>query len=148
MTSDGSLWVGGTNRGWGSRGSAPGALDRVVWSGKVPFEVLEMRAKPDGFELVFTKPADPATAANPASYAIRTFTYIFQAAYGSPEVDATVPKITSIKVSDDGLRARLTLDEMKIGNIHELKMPGVRSAEGKPLLHSTGWYTLWSLPKE
>jgi hypothetical protein len=148
MTSDGSLWVGGTNRGWGSRGPAPGALDRVIWSGKVPFEVLEMRAKPDGFELVFTKPVDPGTAGNPASYAIRTFTYIFQAAYGSPEVDATVPKITSIKVSDDGLRSRLTLDEMKVGNIHELKMPGVRSAEGKSLLHATGWYTLWSLPKE
>ena len=120
----------------------------MVWSGKMPFEVLEMRAKPDGFELVFTKPADKATAGNPASYAIRTFTYIFQAAYGSPEVDATVPKIRSIAVSDDGLKARLVLDEMKIGNIHELKMPGLRSAEGKPLLHATGWYTLWSLPKE
>ena len=148
MTSDGSLWVGGTNRGWGSRGGAPGAIERLVWSGKVPFEVLEMRAKPDGFELVFTKPVDPATAANPASYAARTFTYIFQAAYGSPEVDATTPKVTSVKVSDDGLRARVTLDEMKIGSIHELKMPGVRSGEGKPLLHSTGWYTLWNLPKE
>jgi glucose/arabinose dehydrogenase len=148
MTSDGSLWVGGTNRGWGSRGSAPGALDRVVWSGKVPFEVLEMRARPDGFELVFTKPVDKAMAGNRASYAVRTFTYIFQSSYGSPEVDATVPKITSIEVSDDGLRARLRLDEMKIGSIHELKMPGVRSTEGKPLLHSTGWYTLWNLPKE
>jgi hypothetical protein len=30
------------------------------------------------------------------------------------------------------------LDEMKIGNIHELKMLGVRSADGKGLLHSTG----------
>jgi hypothetical protein len=107
-----------------------------------------MRAKPDGFELVFTKPVDKATASKPASYSIRTFTYIFQAAYGSPEVDATTPKITSIQVSDDGLRARLTLDEMKIGNIHELKMTGVRSTEGKPLLHSTGWYTLWNLPKD
>jgi hypothetical protein len=63
-------------------------------------------------------------------------------------VDATTPKITSVKVSDDGLRARVSLDAMVIGSIHELKMPGVRSAEGKPLLHSTGWYTLWNLPKE
>jgi hypothetical protein len=148
MTSDGSLWVGGTNRGWGSRGGAPGALDRVIWSGRVPFEVLEMRAKPDGFELVFTKAADKATVEDPKSYAVRTFTYIFQAAYGSPEVDATLPKIVSIKASEDGLRARIVLDEMKIGNIHELKMAGVRSAEGKPLLHPAGWYTLWNLPKE
>ncbi len=107
-----------------------------------------MHAKPDGFELVFTKPADKATVEDPKSYAVRTFTYIFQAAYGSPEVDATVPKIVSIKASGDGLRARIVLDEMKIGDIHELKMAGVRSADGKPLLHPAGWYTLWSLPKE
>jgi len=59
-----------------------------------------------------------------------------------------VPKIVSIRASEDGLRARIVLDEMKIGNIHELKMAGVRSTDGKPLLHPAGWYTLWNLPKE
>ena len=48
-----------------------------------------MRAKPDGFELTFTEPVDPATAADPKSYKLSTYTYIYQAAYGSPEVDAT-----------------------------------------------------------
>ena len=55
---DGSLFVGGTNRGWGSRGTKPFAIERLVWTGKSPFEVKEMKAKPDGFELTFTKPVD------------------------------------------------------------------------------------------
>src|SRR5207248_10576455 len=84
---DGSLFVGGTNRGWGSRGPKPFAIERLVWTGKVPFEVHEMRARHDGFELTFTKPIDPETAGKVESYSMSTFTYIFQSSYGSPEVD-------------------------------------------------------------
>jgi hypothetical protein len=148
MTPDGSLFVGGTNRGWGSRGNLQGAIERCVWTGKVPFEVLEMRAKPDGFEFVFTKPVDRATVENVASYKARTFTYIYQAAYGSPEVDLTTPVVKSVKVSEDGLRARMVIDRLVVGNIHEFKLSGVRSAEGAPLLHDAAWYTLWNIPPE
>ena len=93
---DGSLIVGGTNRGWGSRGNKPFAIERLVWTGKVPFEVHEMKAKPDGFELTFTQPIDTSTAGKPDSYVMKTFTYIYQSAYGSPEVDATTPTITKV----------------------------------------------------
>ena len=51
---DGSLFVYGTDRGWGARGGHPYALQRLVWTGKTPFEIHEMRAKPDGFEFTFT----------------------------------------------------------------------------------------------
>src|SRR5262245_51857746 len=59
---DRSLFVGGTNRGWGSRGPKTFAVERLAWTGKVPFEIREMRARPDGFELTFTQPVDPKTA--------------------------------------------------------------------------------------
>jgi hypothetical protein len=145
---DGSLYVGGTNRGWGSRGNKQGAVDRVYWNGKTPFEVHEMRIKPDGFELTFTQPIDKATVADIKSYSIKTYTYIMQADYGSPEVDATTPTIKGIKLGADGKSARLTIDGLVIGSVHELAMPGIRSAQGLPLLHNTGYYTLWNLPKE
>ena len=67
-----------------------------MWTGKVPFEIHEMRAKPDGFELTFTKTIDAESAAKLESYAMKTFTYIYQAAYGSPEVDATTPTIPAV----------------------------------------------------
>lgn len=143
---DGSLLVGGTNRGWGSRGNKPFSVERLVWTGKVPFEVHEMKAKPDGFELTFTKPVDPATAGKVESYALKTFTYIYRADYGSPEVDPTTPKITRVEVGRDGKSVRLSVDGLQEGHIHDLKLPGVRSADGQPLLHPQAYYTLNYIP--
>lgn len=146
FASDGSLFVHGTDRGWGARGGKPFALQRLVWTGMTPFEVHEMRAKPDGFELTFTAPVDPQTAADPASYTLKSYTTIYQSSYGSPKVDETKPVIKSVKVSPDGRSARLTIDALVEGHVHELHLPGVRSAEGQPLLHPDAYYTLNKIP--
>jgi hypothetical protein len=145
---DGSLFVGGTNRGWGSRGPKAFALERLVWTGKTPFEIHEMRAKPDGFELTFTQPVDPRTAGDPKSYQLKTFTYIYQASYGSPEVDQTTPTIERVDVAGDGKSVRLHVRGLQQGHIHDLRLPGVRSAGGLPLLHPEAYYTLNYIPKE
>lgn len=146
MVASGSMFVGGTNRGWGSRGNKPFSIERMDWSGKVPFEIHEMRARPDGFELTFTQPVDPATAANVASYSMSTYTYIYQASYGSPEVDATTPTINKAVVSADSRSVRLYLDTLQAGHVHELHSAGVRSAAGLPLLHKEAYYTLNYIP--
>ncbi len=144
---DGSLLTGSTNRGWGSRGSKPWAVERLVWTGRVPFEIQEMRVKPDGFELIFTQPVDRETAREPQSYSLKTYTYIYQAAYGSPEVDQTTPAIKSATVTADGKSVRLVVDGLQIGHIHELAAAGIRSAEGRQLLHPQAYYTLNYLPE-
>ena len=144
--SDGALYVYGTDRGWGARGGKPFALQRLVWTGKTPFEIREMRAKPDGFELTFTEPVDAASATNPASYTLETYTYVYQSDYGSPEVDGTKPKIQRVAVSPDGKSARLVVDGLQLGHVHELHAPGVKNAAGANLLHDAAYYTLFSLP--
>lgn len=143
---DGSLIAGGTNRGWGSRGHKPFALERLVWTGKVPFEIHEMRARPDGFELTFTEAIDPKTAGDPKSYTMSTYCYIYRADYGSPEVDHTRPNITRVEVGKDGKSVRLHVSQLQEGHIHELEANGVRSAAGLPLLHKEAYYTLNYLP--
>jgi glucose/arabinose dehydrogenase len=143
---DGSLFVGGTNRGWGSRGSQPYSLERLVWTGKTPFEVHSMRAMRDAFELAFTSPLDRATAADPSCYKLSTYTYIYQAQYGSPEVDGTTPKISKIEVAENGQSVRLFIDQLQEGHVHELHLDGVRSAAGQPLLHPVAYYTLNYIP--
>jgi len=147
MTESGAMLVGGTNRGWGSRGNKPFSLDRITWSGKVPFEILEMKARPDGFELVFTEEIDPATVADLNSYKLQTYTYIFQSSYGSPEVDHTFPKITAAKVGADKKSVILTINGLQEGHVHELMSAGVRSKTGLPLLHNEAYYTLNYIPK-
>lgn len=147
MQPNGSLFVGGTNRGWGSRGSKSFCVQRLDWTGLVPFEILEMRAQRGGFELVFTEPVDRASAEALEAYEMKSFTYIFQGSYGSPEVDATTPTITSAKLSEDGLRVQLKVDGLQRGHVHHLQSKGVRSAKAKsPLVHADAYYTLNYLP--
>ncbi|MDZ7690896.1 MAG: hypothetical protein U5K69_07125 [Balneolaceae bacterium] len=71
---DGSLFIGETNRGWGSAGEANQGLQRLIWNNQVPFEMKTIRAKSDGFEITFTKPVDEETAQDIASYAVSSFT--------------------------------------------------------------------------
>ncbi len=147
FTPDGSMFVGGTARGWGARGGKDFALQRVVWTGKIPFEVHEMRAKPDGFELTFTKPVDPSKAGNVETYKMETYTYALQSGYGGPEVDKTTPTIKSATVAPDGKSVRLVVDKLEEGHVHELHLSALRSAEQLPLLHDTAYYTLNAIPK-
>jgi len=148
MTQAGVMFTGGTNRGWGSRGGKPFSLQRLQWTGKVPFEVHEMHAKPDGFELTFTKPVDAKTAGDAKSYRMPTYTYIYQSSYGSPEVDHTQAKITRAVVAEDNLSVRLYVDGLQAGHVHELHLDGVRSSTGAPLLHQEAYYTLNYIPKK
>ena len=148
MSDSGHMFVGGTNRGWGSRGREPYALERLDWTGKVPFEVLEMRAQPDGFELEFTHEVDAQSAEDVASYSMETYTYIYQSSYGSPEVDHTKPAVISAKLADDKKTVQIVIDGLQEGHVHELHLDGVRSADSLPVLHPVGYYTLNYIPKE
>lgn len=143
----GVLFVGGSNRGWASRGNQPFNFDRVKWTGKTPFEILTMNAQPDGFTLTFTEPVDPAAAANPASYSMAAWTYILQKGYGSPEVDKATPVVKSATVAPDGKSVRLVIDGLVRGHVHHLKAPGVKSASGLTLWHPQAFYTLNEIPK-
>jgi glucose/arabinose dehydrogenase len=146
MNEQGQLFAGGSDRGWGSKGGRPYCFERVDWTGKTPFEIHEVHALRDGFDVSFTAPVDPATANNPASYSMRAFTYIYRAEYGSPEVDDLLPKITQIALSSDRQHVRLKIDRLTKGHIHELHLDGVKSATGEPLLHKVAYYTLNELP--
>jgi hypothetical protein len=146
MGADGKFFVGGSDRGWGAKGGSPFAFERVDWTGKVPFEVHEMHAKPDGFELTFTEPVEASSATNPENYKARAFTYIYRQKYGSPEVDDVIPKIEKITLGKDGKSVRLKFDVLTKGHIHELHLDGVRSAKGAPVLHPVAYYTLNEIP--
>jgi glucose/arabinose dehydrogenase len=146
-TQAGILFTGGSNRGWASRGSKTFTFERVKWTGKTPFEIQTMTATRDGFTLKFTEAVDPATAGNPASYAMQAWTYILQSGYGSPEVDPATPEITAATVSPDKKSVRLTVKGLVRGHVHHLASKGVTSAAGAPLWHADAYYTLNEIPK-
>jgi glucose/arabinose dehydrogenase len=146
MNDLGQLFAGGSDRGWGAKGGQPFDFERVQWTGQLPFEIHEMHAKPNGFEVTFTQPVDPESAKDLASYEMTEFTYIYQASYGSPEVDEVIPKITSVVLAEDHKSVRLVITPLTKGHIHKLKLTGLKSDKGAPLLHPIGYYTLNEIP--
>ena len=146
FTDEGSMFVGMSNRGWSSLGSAAYGLQRVRWTGKVPFEVKEMQAKPEGFELVFTRPADPGSASDPASYRMSSYTYPLHSRYGGDEIQRREVGITAAKVSSDGRRVRLVCHGLRPFFVHELDYAGVRSRKGDLPWHGQAFYTLNEIP--
>ena len=144
---DGSLFVGETNRGWGSAGEASEGLQRLAWNGAVPFEMRTVKAMPDGFEVEFTKPVDRKSAEDPASYRVESFLYKYHAVYGSPPVNKEALPIKGVKVSADGMKARLVVGDLRKYYIHQLTLDGVRGTEGSySLVHPIAYYTLNNIP--
>lgn len=147
LTERGQIFVGGSKRGWPVLGLAPSAFQRLDWSGKTPFEIQTMRVNPDGFELRFTAPVDQATARDPKSYTLETFTHHYYGAYGGPEIEQADQRIVSATPSADGMTVRLIVEKLVKGHIHELHLRGVRDAKGQPMLHDVAYYTLNEIPK-
>lgn len=144
---DGSVFVGLTNRGWSSLGSASYGLQRLVWTGKIPFEIKEVHAESDGFQLSFTKPVDLQTAADPDSYDLTSFTYLYHSTYGSDEIQRRELNVMKATVSEDGMSVKLTIEGLRELFVHEIVARGLRSADGVPLLHPSAYYTLNQIPR-
>jgi hypothetical protein len=139
---DGSLYVGGTDRGWGAIGGRPYALQRLSWTGKVSFEILTMNLTPTGFDLTFTKPVEKSAAENPANYSLQHYGYRYWRTYGSPQVDPTPVKVESARVSADGKRVSLKLPQLVTEKVYELHLQNIASREGEELGHPEAYYTL------
>ncbi len=153
---DGKLYVGGCQapRSWTAVAPLETALERVSYTGKLPFEVKAVHALRDGFELTFTQPVEEKAAANPDSYDVTQYGFKYHAKYGSPELDhdgkenaATVIKIAGATVSPDKLKVRLKLEGWKTGYVTMVRSLDVKNGAGEPLVNDTFWYTLNQLPK-
>ncbi len=144
----GQLIVGGftTNRQWPVRGTEPFAIQRIDWSGVVPFEIREINIRKDGFLVTFTKPVDRDIASSTDAYTVTTYTHNYAAGYGSPEVDHTTPEVIRAVPSADGLSVMVHLDKTTEGHIHDFDLAGMVGRDGERLLHTKAYYTVNEIP--
>lgn len=145
---NGRLFVGETNRGWGSAGTTNSGLEYLTWTGRTPFEMKTVKAMPDGFEIEFTMPVDKASAEDLDSYQGKSYIYKYHAAYGSPQTNIEAIKLKGVSVSDDGLKVRIVTDNLRQYYVHEITLPGVKAKESENItLHPTFYYTLNNIPE-
>ena len=133
-----ALYVAQTSRIWGSTEG----LQRVVYQGRVPFDILAMKLTKTGFALTFTKPLDRATAGEASNYSFTHYYYRYHAAYGSPKTEVTPATVRRAVVSPDGLEVSLTLDKLVPGRVYDLRPSNILSDAGEPLTTGMAAYTL------
>ncbi len=142
---DNSIYVGMTSRGWASTGKDPYGLERLVPTGRTPFEMKTIKAMPDGFEIEFTQalktPEDVLKL-----FSVNDFTYKYHHNYGSPVIDQEEKTIQSVDLSEDKKTVRLYIDGLREGYIYEIKSTSARNEVNEGLLHNVGYYTLNNIP--
>ena len=139
---DNALYVGGTDRGWGAVGGKPFALERLNFTGEVPFEIHSISAAPDGFLVRFTQPPKATDWKNAVT--VTNHSYRYWRNYGSPNVDVTSLEPTEVVMEPDGLRIRLAA--MAATRVYTFKLRGIVNQAGAPLVHNEAYYTLTQVP--
>lgn len=139
---DGSMFVGQTSRGWASTGKDMFGLQRMVYTGKIPFEIHSIESVADGFVLNLTEPVTETSALDATSYSINRFNYKYHHYYGSPIIDQKSLSVQGIKLSKDRKQIHLALDSLRLGDIYEIKVEGLENDKGWGILHPVGYFTL------
>ena len=131
-----------------------GFIERIEFSGKIPFEVKEIHAATDGLELMFTEPVDASSAARVGNYAVGQFAYVPGTAEEPLTVDqqARPGKVTTLKVAkasveNGGRTVRLIVEGLRTGYVTTVQAAGVRAADGRKLAHDTTHFTLNQIPR-
>lgn len=135
---DGSLWAGQAQYGWGG----DNGIQRIVYTGKPPFDILNMSLSNKGFELTFTEPVDRLSSENLENYLFSRFYYEYHSKYGSDRIDEKEVGVLGVELSEDRNKVLLKLEELLPGYIYRLDLRELKNENGDLLKDRVVWYTL------
>lgn len=147
---DGALYVGGVGMvgGWSWKEKQYG-LQKLVFNGKITFEMLAVRARPHGFEIEFTEPLEEDQKILASDFLVQQWRYERTSAYGGPKLDHASLRISCLTISADRKRIDLSIDGLKPGHVVYIAIPSdLQSASGQSLWSNETWYTLNNIPVE
>ncbi len=147
---DGRLYVGGIGNpgNWQHAGRQWFGLQRLTYKGRPTFEMLAVRARPDGFEIELTEPLAQGAGDAADAYTVTQWRYLPTADYGGPKIDERVLPVRSVQVLPGRTRVRLGLEGLRAGHVvHIALADDLASAAGRRLWSGDAWYTLNALPR-
>ncbi|BDS07262.1 hypothetical protein NT6N_23020 [Oceaniferula spumae] len=140
FTADGkTLYVGQTARGWGKPAEG---LQRITWLGKTPFDIKQIKLTKTGFDLNFTKEVKLLSG---SLVKLRSFRYEDKWSYGGPQLDKRDEAVSSQR--SEGKMIHLDVPKLEPGRVYHIKISGLKSKDGTPLLNQDFYYTLNQLVK-
>ncbi|GIJ46019.1 hypothetical protein Val02_29050 [Virgisporangium aliadipatigenens] len=147
---DGAIYAGGlgADGNWGQAGKLQFGLQKLTPNGTTPFDMLAMRAKPNGFEIEYTQPLSADTISGlAAKFTVKQWRYTPTAAYGGPKIDEQTLGVSSATVSADGKKVTLVINGLQAGRVVYIRSPKpFSSSSGQSLWSTEAWYTLNSIP--
>ncbi|MCZ6794412.1 MAG: c-type cytochrome [Planctomycetota bacterium] len=142
----GELYVGNIHdSGWGG-GDNVGTVVRFRMEGELPPGILEARARPDGFELEFTRPCDPDRATDPESYSVSAYRRIWKGGYATPDRERHRPEVTPRGISEDRRRVRLEVRPLRAGFLYEIHCRPLGPGGEEAWWPATAYYSLKVIP--
>lgn len=136
----GQLWVGQTARGWGAKGGKPFGIQKVVWDGTNPFELLDIKLTETGFKLQFTEALDKSSV-KISSMNAQEWNYHYSGNYGSPKKNQKDLAVSQLTLSDDGK----TLDfstALTVDKVVQIDFTGLKDMKGRSVSVDKVYYTL------
>jgi len=147
---DKALYVGGAgmNGNWAWKGIQHG-LQRLEFTDKVAFEVLKIKATPNGFDIIFTEPLAEAHGQKPDDYFLQQWWYESTPRYGGDKMDLETLYPSKVVVSPDRKTVHLEIAGLKEKSVvYFLLSEVLRSSTGQPMWSGEAWYTLNSIPAD
>ncbi|WP_375582597.1 c-type cytochrome [Cyclobacterium xiamenense] len=144
---DGALYVGevGMVGGWSWKENQYG-LEKIRYNGQSTFEMLAIRAKPDGFEIELTEPISTKDL-DPSLLELQQWRYEPTPAYGGPKLDLTQLSVEEMVLAENGKKIQVKVPGLKEEHVVYFKLrEDLRSQQGNSLWSSEAWYTLNHIP--
>ncbi len=144
---DGGIYAGGVGMhgGWSHKEKQFG-LQKLQFNGEIPFEILSVSSREDGFEVVFTKALNRSHKLDASTIIVEQWCYESTERYGGDKVDKTRLAVDRISLSDDRTSARLFLEGLREGYVvYFLFDDSLRSEDDDALWSGEVWYTLNNL---
>ncbi|WP_246037044.1 DUF7133 domain-containing protein [Thalassotalea litorea] len=144
--SQGQLWIGQTAGGWGAVGGKPFGLQKVVWDGTNPFELLDIKLNAQGFTLTFTDKLDKGSVTL-ASFTAQHWNYHYSSNYGSPKKNLESLNISKVTLADDGKSIDVLLP-LAADRVVQIDFTGLRDTKGRQVSVDKVYYTLNQLSEK
>lgn len=145
---DGALYVGGVGMvgGWSWKGNQYG-LQRMKYNNKLTFEMLAIRARPQGFEVEFTEALEAGRELKPEDFFLQQWRYKATSSYGGPKIDLEALEVSRIKVSKARTKVYLEIPGLKKEHVIYFRLSeDLNSISGRSLWSAEAWYTLNKIP--
>ncbi|AWB65893.1 hypothetical protein C2869_05305 [Saccharobesus litoralis] len=141
----GQLWVGQTARGWGSKGGKPFGIQKVVWDGTNPFEILDIKLTKTGFKVNFTE-AVSNNSRNKVKVNVEEWNYHYSNKYGSAKMNEQ--KLQGSNLTWSNGNKTLTFDlPLTAEKVLKINFNGLVDKKGRKPSVKTAYYTLNQLRK-